>query len=286
MLKECYKFKAFLSLQGEIYMKMTSKKLKDILVERLEDDNRSFAYNAKEETLRIENKITNKGITVSLSPLVAKAEISEEAAIEETVYYVNEALQVMGNNHSLDQQEDKIYPVIRSTSFPTSNQDGETFVTEEHTAETRIYYALDLGTTYRLLDYAFIEKNGWKHEKVKQAAFRNLTKLSTSTKSEMVAGNVFYFVSTKDGYDSSKILNIQWLEKMRTMITGEMAVSVPHGDVCIIADIRNNTGYDILAQLSMSFFTSGHVPITALSFLYNDGELEPIFILGKNKPNQ
>ncbi|MEH6941752.1 DUF1444 domain-containing protein [Bacillus sp. JJ722] len=267
-------------------MKMTSKKLKDILVQRLEDDNRSFSYNSKEETLRIENKITNKGITISMSPLVAKAEISKEAVIEETVYYVNEALQVMGNNHSLDQQEANIYPVIRSTSFPTSNQDGETFVTGEHTAETRIYYALDLGTTYRLLDYAFIEKNGWKPEMVKQVAFGNIAKLSTNTKSEMVADNIFYFVSTKDGYDASKILNIQWLEKMRTMITGEMAVAVPHGDVCIIADIRNNTGYDILAQLSMSFFTSGHVPITALSFLYNDGELEPIFILGKNKPNQ
>ncbi|WP_081707514.1 DUF1444 domain-containing protein [Bacillus massiliigorillae] len=267
-------------------MKMTSKKLKDMLIERLEETNRSFVYNAKEETLRIENTMTKKGITISLSPLVAKAEVSKEAVIDETVYYVNEALQVMGSDHSLNQQEANIYPVIRSTSFPTSNQDGETFMTEEHTAETRIYYALDLGTTYRLLDINFIEQNGWKPEMVKHSAASNLAKLYTSAKSESVAGNVFYFVSTKDGYDASKILNTQWLEKMRTSITGEMAVAVPHGDVCIIADIRNNTGYDILAQMSMSFFTSGHVPITALSFLYNDGELEPIFILGKNKPNE
>jgi uncharacterized protein YtpQ (UPF0354 family) len=33
----------------------------------------------------------------------------------------------------------------------------------------------------------------------------------------------------------------------------------------------------------MSFFANGHVPITALSFLYENGELEPVFILGKNK---
>jgi uncharacterized protein YtpQ (UPF0354 family) len=53
--------------------------------------------------------------------------------------------------------------------------------------------------------------------------------------------------------------------------------------VLIIADIRNNTGYDVLAQMAMSFFANGRVPITALSFLYENGELEPIFILGKNK---
>lgn len=267
-------------------MKITSKKLKDILIDRLEDGNRSFSYNAKEETLRIVNDSTHKGITISLSPLVAKAEVAKDAVIEETVYYVTEALSVMGNDHTLNQQEANIYPVIRSTSFPTSNQDGETFVTEEHTAETRIYYALDLGATYRLLDVAFMEKNGWNLEKVKAVAYGNLAKLSTKTKSEVVADNIFYFVSTKDGYDASKILHTKWLEQMQAMVEGEMAVAVPHGDVCIIADIRNNTGYDILAQLSMSFFTSGHVPITALSFLYNDGELEPIFILGKNKPSK
>jgi uncharacterized protein YtpQ (UPF0354 family) len=38
-----------------------------------------------------------------------------------------------------------------------------------------------------------------------------------------------------------------------------------------------------LAQMAMSFFANGRVPITALSFLYEDGELEPIFILGKNR---
>ena len=70
---------------------------------------------------------------------------------------------------------------------------------------------------------------------------------------------------------------------MQAKIEGDMAIAVPHQDVLIIADIRNNTGYDVLAQMTMSFFASGRVPITALSFLYEDGELEPIFILGKNK---
>jgi len=62
-----------------------------------------------------------------------------------------------------------------------------------------------------------------------------------------------------------------------------MAIAVPHQDVLILADIQNETGYDILAQMTMSFFASGRVPITALSFLYENGELEPIFILGKNR---
>ncbi len=33
----------------------------------------------------------------------------------------------------------------------------------------------------------------------------------------------------------------------------------------------------------MSFFASGTVPITALSFLYNEGRLEPVFIMAKSQ---
>ena len=60
-----------------------------------------------------------------------------------------------------------------------------------------------------------------------------------------------------------------------------MLVGVPHQDVLILADIRNKTGYDVMAHLTMEFFTKGLVPIT-LSFGYDNGHLEPIFILGKN----
>ncbi len=33
------------------------------------------------------------------------------------------------------------------------------------------------------------------------------------------------------------------------------AEAVPHQDVLIIADIRNKTGYDVMAHLTMEFFT-------------------------------
>ena len=65
-----------------------------------------------------------------------------------------------------------------------------------------------------------------------------------------------------------------------------MLVGVPHQDVLILADIRNKTGYDVMAHLTMEFFTKGLVPITSLSFGYDNGHLEPIFILGKNKINK
>jgi len=66
-------------------------------------------------------------------------------------------------------------------------------------------------------------------------------------------------------------------------MVGTMVLAVPHQDVLIMADIRNDRGYDVMAQMAMSFFANGRVPITALSFIYENGELEPIFILGKNK---
>lgn len=70
---------------------------------------------------------------------------------------------------------------------------------------------------------------------------------------------------------------------MAAQIEGDMTVSVPHQDVLIIGDIRNEVGYDVLAQMTMHFFSVGAVPITSLSFIYDEGNLEPIFILAKNK---
>ena len=75
------------------------------------------------------------------------------------------------------------------------------------------------------------------------------------------------------------------MNEVQEQCEGEMLVAVPHQDVLIIADIRNKTGYDVMAHLTMEFFTKGLVPITSLSFGYDKGHLEPIFILKNNKQN-
>jgi uncharacterized protein YtpQ (UPF0354 family) len=262
---------------------MDVKKLKNIIQERLNQDNRTFTYDREKDTLRIENKETKKGITVSLPPIVAKWKEKSDAAVEEVIYYVEEALKVMGTESTLGDKQKSIFPVIRSTSFPTESNDGVPLIFDDHTAETRIYYALDLGTTYRLIDEKMVEKEKWSMEQIKEVAAFNGRSLPIKVKEDVVAGNTFYFLNQNDGYDASRILNESFLREMREKVEGEMTVSVPHQDVLIIGDIKNETGYDVLAQMTMSFFTNGKVPITALSFLYEDGELEPIFILAKNR---
>lgn len=68
--------------------------------------------------------------------------------------------------------------------------------------------------------------------------------------------------------------------------SGELAIGVPHQDVLLFADIHNEMGYDILAQMMMQFFAEGQIPITSLPFLYEDKKLEPIFILAQKKPKR
>lgn len=264
-------------------MKMDSRNLVKQLKERLGNENRAFQFDSKHETLRIENNKTGKGITIDLPKIVVNYEKIQEKAIEEVVYYVEEALKVMGEEHHMTGKEKDIFPVIRSTSFPTEAEEGNPFLSDEHTAETRIFYALDLGSTYRLIDEKMMECEQWQADRIREIARFNVRSLSTEVKADTVAGNTFYFLNTNDGYDASRILNEAWLQEMKKRMKGTMAISIPHQDVIIIADVQNETGYDILAQMAMSFFTNGHVPITALSFLYEDDELEPIFILGKNK---
>ncbi|MBU8879766.1 DUF1444 domain-containing protein [Bacillus sp. FJAT-29790] len=264
-------------------MKMDSKKMKNELEKRLTNSNRTFSFDRKKDELRIENKQTGKGITISLPGIIAKWEVQKEKAIDEVVYYVEEGLQAMDGDVQLSGKEKNIFPVIRSTSFPSESEEDVPFLFDEHTAETRIYYALDLGTTYRLIDLQLMQKEGWIPERIKETALFNVRSLSTDMKSDQVAGNMFYFLNKNDGYDASRILNESFIKGMERKMNGSMAIAVPHQDVLIIADIMNDTGYDILAELTMSFFTSGRVPITALSFLYENGELEPIFILGQNR---
>ncbi|GER72267.1 DUF1444 domain-containing protein [Weizmannia acidilactici] len=262
---------------------MDTKQMRKELQKRLEKGGRIFSYDREKDVLRVENGATHQGMNISLPEIVAKWNTQKEKAIDEVVYYAEEALNVMGKAHPLSGREKYIFPVIRSSSFPKEAREGVLFLTDEHTAETRIYYALDLGKTYRLIDLKLLEEEGWSGEHVRETARFNVRSLSTEMKKDTVAGNDFYFLNTNDGYDASRILNEKFLKEMAEKVKGEMVVAVPHQDVLIIGDIRNETGYDVMAQMTMNFFANGHVPITALSFLYKDGELEPIFIMGKKR---
>ena len=263
---------------------MDSKRMKSILTERLQRDEWNITFDQKNDKLRIEDRHTNQGITISLPGIISKWEERKQKAIDDVVYHVEEALNVMTKSQNLKGKESKIFPVIRSTSFPKETKEGIPLIYEEHTAETRVYYALDLGKTYRLIDENMAKDESWDIEKIKEVARFNVRSLDTSMKSDEVAGNTFYFLNHNDGYDASRILNESLLEKMDEEIEGTLAVAVPHQDVLIFADIKNDQGYDVLAQLTMNFFTEGRVPITSLPFLYENHELEPIFILAKNKP--
>lgn len=265
-------------------MKKTIFRLRQLLESRLAAEGRSITFDREKETFRVEKVDTKKGINISLVPVLAKWETKGDSAIDEIVYYVNTALEAMDEKFVLDGKERSIYPVIRSTSFPTETKEGGKLLTDEHTAETRIFYALDLGKTYRLIDDKMVRDQGWDSQKIREIARFNIRSLPCPLKKDSVGGNDFYFLNTNDGYDASRILNDSFLKEMEEKVEGKLTISIPHQDVIIFADIKNQAGYDILAQMSMHFFTTGRVPITSLSFYYEDGKLEPIFILAKNKP--
>src|SRR5690625_4755494 len=265
-------------------MKMTSIKLKQVLEKRLDSPDYRISYNRDKDQFRIEWKETNKGINVKLPSLIAKHNERGEEAIDELVDHLTEALTIMNEEHKLTGMEKNIYPVIRATSFATKTNDDKKLITKDHTAETRIFYALDLGKSYRLIDEEILDKEGWTEDRIHENALFNLRSLNMDYKQDQVRDNDFYFIATQDGYDASRILNDSFLEEMKGNTKGELAVAVPHQDVLILADIKNDTGYDILAQMTMKFFAEGRIPITSLPFIYEDKKLEPVFILAKNKP--
>lgn len=256
--------------------------MRDKLKARLKQLDVEFKFDREEETLRIVRIDNHKGVTIKLNAIVAKYEEQKEKIIDEICYYVEEAIAQMGDEEINNVEDIKIMPVIRATSFDKETKEGHAFVLTEHTAETNIYYALDLGKSYRLIDENMLQTLNLTAQQVKEMSLFNVRKLECRYSTDEVKGNIFYFINTNDGYDASRILNTFFLNHIQHQCEGEMLVGVPHQDVLILADIRNKTGYDVMAHLTMEFFTKGLVPITSLSFGYDNGHLEPIFILGKN----
>ncbi|MFC4618295.1 DUF1444 domain-containing protein [Camelliibacillus cellulosilyticus] len=263
---------------------MDAVKMKAILQEKLSRPDRKIIYNKKEDKLRVEDVRTGKGVTLSLPGIIAQYEEKKDQAIDEVVYYIEESLKAAGRTSLIRGYEKSVLPVIRSTSFPTENQEGQRLLHREHTAETRIYYALDMDQSYKLIDQTQIESEGLTEQAIDEMARFNLRALGTNPKADVVAGNTFYFINTNDGYDASRILDPTLLDRMERKAEGVLAAAVPHQDVLIFADIRNKRGYDILGQMTMKFFTSGNIPITPLPFLVENGKLSPIFIMAKNRP--
>jgi uncharacterized protein YtpQ (UPF0354 family) len=263
---------------------MDTPKLLGVLRERLNRPGWNLNYNRKEQKLRVEDIESGKGVTISLNGLLAKYEDHKEKAIDEVVYYIKNSLEAMQQPQGIKGKENTIFPVIRSTSFPTETRDEKQLVYKDHTAESRIFYAIDMGQSYRLIDQDFMKKEGISDEALHEMALFNLRSLPIEAKEDHVAGNTFYFVNYNDGYDASRILNQTFIDSMEKKVEGDFAIAIPHQDVLIFADIKNKRGYDILAQMAMNFFVNGNIPITALPFLWEDRHLKPIFILAKNRP--
>ncbi len=263
---------------------MKSDELVEILKSRLPSKQFKWQYDIEANRVRLDHVGLNKGMEISLSDIITRYEEKKERAIDEVVHTIDATFRAMEVEQEKGFQGNHlVYPVIRSTSFPQETSEGHRFIMKDHTAETRIYYSLDLGDTYRLIDESMLPLLKLSETEIMESALFNVRTLSTTMKKDQVSGNFYYFVNNNDGYDASRILNSAFLKEMSEKVEGDMTVSVPHQDVLIIGDIRNTTGYDVLAQMTMQFFTTGTVPVTSLSFIYENEKLEPIFIMAKNR---
>lgn len=260
--------------------------LRDKIIERLSETREDFEhkFDREDEELRVERRDNKKGVSVNLNKLLTKTN-KDETFLDEIIYYLNETLTRMGDEKI--EQNAKILPIVRSTSFFKETKNGDAFIYDEHTAETNIYYAIDFDSSYRIIDDALLEEMNLSIGEMKSIAKQELSTLPIEVKnSQVIQENIFYFINHNDGYDATRILNEDYLNEFHDKIEGEMLVGLPHQDVLIIVDVRNSVGYDVMAQMMIQYFAEGLTPITSLTFSYQDKRLQPIFILGKQKHNK
>lgn len=264
---------------------MDRAELIKILEQRFNTKDRTIRFDHKKETVRIEQAANGKGVTLSLAELQRRVQEDGSEALEQTLIAIDRGIEAMAVSPHLKGKEDRIFPVIRSASFPNHTHDGRLLIYREHTAETKIFYALDLGNACRLIDEQFLAREGLDKQTLTELAMFNLSALPTTFKKDVVRHNTFYFITMNDGFDASRILNRKLIDTMRSKAKGDLTVAVPHQDVLIFGDIVNPEGYDILAQMTMKFYTTGNLRITMLPFIFDEkGELEPIFIMANKRP--
>lgn len=253
-----------------------------------QDKEWAVQWNEEEETIIVtlgEHKETFRVSLPKLQQRMAREKKKADEVIAELVEQATTIYQSIGirENVNLRDEERNLFPVMRSTSFPTETPNGHKLICQEHTAETMIFYALDLGKSYTLIDEEMLKHSGWSKQELHEKSLFNLRGLKHEVKQDQVAGNVYYFISPTDGYGASRILNQALLQEFANKVEGDFCLAIPHQDVLILADIRNKIGYDVLGQMVLTFYRQGNMPITMLPFDYNQGELEPIFILASKK---
>jgi uncharacterized protein YtpQ (UPF0354 family) len=269
---------------------MNQEELKKKLEFYFDAESINHRWQANENRYELRMKGQEKPFYLSVSRMMQKLNQQSDidVLIKESMRQLITMAETVKRKHEiiLTEHESSIFPVMRNTSFPTVSKEGSPLVFEEHTAETRIYYALDLEHSYVLIDQLLLKAVNWSEQELKEKALFNLRRLDNSFKKDEVAGNSYYFISKTDGYAASRILNTGLLQSFQEQIEGQLCMAIPHQDVLVIADIRNEAGFDVLGQLAFQFYANGPIPITALCFMYENQQLEPVFIMANKKPKK
>jgi uncharacterized protein YtpQ (UPF0354 family) len=268
---------------------MNNDKIKNKVKVELQKAIKDFWSVSEKEHNVLEIKHTinsDKGLLVTLDDLFRKVEEEpkeEKKWIADLVQRIQATLKATQVEQKLEGKEGRIYPVLRHPSTPNSTNDGMAFISREHTAESVIYYALDLGTSYVLIHQNHLREAGWTEEKLHELAIHNLSQLDSTPKMDQVGENEFYFISRGDGYSASRVLNPKLLEWMERKVSGTLGVSFPHQDVLVFADIKDKKGYQVLSQIAMDFSVRGDIPISSIPYVCENGELEPYMTVSTSR---
>ena len=165
---------------------------------------------------------------------------------------------------------------MRAKTFLKDKADS--FLVKEHTHESKIFYALDLKDSYKLIEKKSLAELNLQEEVVKKEALKNLKKLPLKYNKEEIQGNTFYFLNAKDGYDGSRILDEEVLKYFFKKIQEDFYIGLPHQETLIIADIKNKIGLQILQKIMVKFYTEALLPVTTITFKYDGEKLESFFI--------
>lgn len=175
--------------------------------------------------------------------------------------------------------KDRIFPLLMAPRDVMSRGGGQ-LAAARLTDDLVIVYALDEGPT-QIRYLTFTELQGWKVDlqQLHQDALANLERLSADKPLTHLAGedgaNPMFIWAVGDGYDSGRMLMVDWLLYVSRQVSGRLVLAVPDRQWVLAVGDRDPRVLDAVRRKVEERFQDSEDSISSRLYTWDGSEIRP-----------
>jgi len=203
---------------------------------------------------------------------------SKLEAIHQTMVRTMQGFNPDRSVQSFDELRARIYPMLKPAALVTEVQERNLpmLVYRAFLANLVIAYVIDEPDSVAFINEEHMEHWNIGEHTLYQQALQNLRERTLETTDYTTVGSgaqQLFIFSSQDGYDATRILLPELLDKWRAQLTGNMVIGIPNRDFLIaFSDADRVTLMNIAQQVQIDSVQRSY-SLTAQLFTLTDGEI-------------